>query len=148
MRVNAPLIAIDPGATSGVAIGQYLGSRMFIVSEVYELIWSQRFEIKKVIRTLAPRIPYIIVEEYRIFPDKAIEQAWSKVPSAQMIGIIEAVADDCHLLHNVFYQKPSQISNTRVLDRDEPLTRSARDHKRDAYKHLRYFVLMNNGRQI
>lgn len=133
------IIAFDPGETTGVAVGQHTGGRDFDLIESWEIPWERRTTVHDALEEFRPN--FIVVESFRLYAHKARQQIGSHFPSVRVIGMIELSA---HLwgLGELFFQTPSLISQVKIpRELEVENTFSGSEHRKDAYKHLRYFVL-------
>jgi hypothetical protein len=138
------LIAFDPGATSGVCVGQHISGKSFKIVNSLEITWPDRFKIFNLLYANRTTITAIVIEEFRLFANKTTlnSQINSEMPSSRVIGIIELSAALCKLdcLH---FQTPAQRKNVNVSPEHAPQLMRSR-HTIDAYLHLKYFVLCNH----
>lgn len=130
------VLTIDPGRTTGVCLGIYQGGRNYEIERCWEVVWEQRFAFVQSIAEIKPDV--LVVEAFRLYAHKSQQQIGSDFPSVQLIGAIEYVAYHANI--PLIYQMPSNISQTAILDRHLPLVQGS-EHKKDAYKHLRYFCI-------
>lgn len=153
LRDNSYIIAFDPGRTTGLVVAYYYNDGHFEIVRADEIRWRDRFEkTKKIVYEYAynmvdthSRACAIIIEDFKLRKDKAIEQAGDDMPSSQVIGIIEAYADLYGSLHLIKKQMPSVTSRVAILDRHVQLLGSS-EHMKDAYKHIRYFIVSQLAR--
>lgn len=135
------ILSIDPGFTTGYAVGELAGPRIFRLIEVGELEWEQRFDLLSIIYTIQPSM--CVMEDFILYKDKAEAQINSRFPSAKVIGIADLV---CHMFGiDVAMQPASTMKSVSILEADK-LTVGSSPHMQDAYKHLRYYVLLNGYR--
>lgn len=135
------IIAFDPGATTGMCIGQHIAGKKFTVVNSLEIPWKDRFKIFNLLYSNRTKITALVIEEFRLFANKTTlnSQINSEMPSARIIGIIELSAALCKLdcLH---FQTPAERKNVSVLPEHIPQLMRSR-HCIDSYLHLRYFIL-------
>jgi hypothetical protein len=82
-----------------------------------------------------------IAEGYTIYKGKGEDQVGSKVPSARVLGVIEAYT---YLLDRPLIIWPaSMIQRTEIPAHHAPLILSGKDreHAKDAYKHARHWFI-------
>jgi len=138
-------VAFDPGGSTGFceAIAT-LSDRTFQVVKSCTIDWSDRFKVGDLLQGTdeAPLPDAVIVESFRLYQHRAKEQIGSDFPSSQVIGMIEMIAWQIGILDKVVYQPASNISRVQVLPEHKPSV-AASEHARDAYRHLRYYILTN-----
>lgn len=126
----------DPGETTGLCIIEEDDSfDGFCVRMSATVPWSQRFHM---IRDIIKHYNAIhIVEDYHVYASKAKDQIGSKIPSARVIGIIEAYCDEYG--REIQLWPASCIQRTQILPIHAPLLLKPDpgEHARDAYKHAR-----------
>lgn len=137
------LISIDPGYTSGTCIADR-GDRLsgnFTVTACIAIEWANRFFYYDTILAHGKRIERIIVEDFKLTrdPKKLKTQYKSRMPSSQIIGLIECAAYAAGILDRVVYQEPADKFNVRIPLEHQPIV-GLIDHNQDAYRHLAYFI--------
>ena len=138
----ADILAFDPGRVTGFCRMTVDDKGLdFLIMNSFEIDWDERLATIYHIFTKAQEDDYIVVEAFRLFPHKAMQQVGSDFPSSQVIGIIEAM---CYINQvqpkQVVYQVPGDISRVQVLDKDLEYVAGS-PHKIDAYRHARLFFL-------
>lgn len=142
MSIDAIAIGWDPGDTTGVCIIGEDPSDSEGFSVIYSgaVPWEQRKQlIHDLIRECARA--HNVAEGYIVYKSKARDQIGSKVPSARVLGLIEAYTD--------LYHRPLTIWPASVIQRTEIpehhqsvlLRGEYREHAKDAYKHARYWFV-------
>lgn len=135
------IVSFDPGKTTGVVVAHWESGRHFDLLLTGVIPWNDRFtQTKDVISHYKPE--YIVIESFRLYPHKAQSQIGKDFPSAQMIGIIETYAHDHGLLAGVRLQPANVRSSVKVID-DHKRMVGASPHVNDAYRHLRYYIIVN-----
>lgn len=146
------LMAFDPGYTTGVCVarGVRYPFREFTVTQSLELKWEDRFNISWALRAArlqedqgGEQLDAIIIEDFRLNPNLASEQSYSNFPSCQVIGAIGAFAFMYGFLDRIVMQPPSNRKSVQILPVHAPQLLKGSEHAADAYRHLRYFVVMN-----
>jgi len=137
------LISIDPGFTSGTCIADRgeRSSGNFTVTACIAIEWSNRFFYHDFITTHGKAIDAIIVEDFKLTrdPKKLKAMYKSRMPSSQVIGLIDCAAYAAGILNRVIFQEPADRFNVTVLPHDQPIV-GLIGHNQDAYRHLRYYV--------
>jgi hypothetical protein len=137
------LISIDPGYTSGTCIADrgIRSSGSFTVTACIAIEWANRFFYHDFITTHGKAIDAIIVEDFKLTrdPKKLRTQYKSRMPSSQIIGLIDCAAYAAGILDRVIFQEPADKFNVRIPPEDQPIV-GLIDHNQDAYRHLRYYV--------
>lgn len=137
------LVAVDPGGSSGFCIGKMNSESnlKFDVLESLVLPWDGvLIGSLAVLRVHRPKV--VIVEQYTLRQDKADDQVGSHFPSVEVLGMIRAW---CHLLKLAppRLQQPIVMSRVEIPVEHKPLLVKGplREHAKDSYKHLRYFIV-------
>jgi hypothetical protein len=136
------VLAIDPGKTTGLVVVR--GSTTSLALEmVRDIAWADRFVLLDLINELATTgLDRIVVERFvlRMVPQEP------DVPSAQVIGIVDAAAHLHSVTHLLAYQLPSCIARVAIPDDIRPRLRSP--HLQDAFKHARYYVVTTTATSV
>ena len=137
------LIAIDPGKTTGICCGVRAHNvQKFDVTLAREVTWNNRFWFREYLFDCRDVIEKIIIERFKLFPKREtmLAQINSEFPSVRIIGIVEAYADIYGLLDKIVYQEPNDRKSVHTpIEHQQAL--GASDHVKDAYRHLRYYLL-------
>lgn len=136
------MVAFDPGLTTGFIDVDVSDDGGFRVVKSCEIAWSSRFSIGELLQwnEVVPQPSAIVVEKFTLYAHRSKDQIGSDFPSAQVIGIIETYAHQLGLLDVVHYQMASVMSMVRILPEHYPYLIKS-EHARDAYKHMRYFIV-------
>ena len=133
------VLAFDPGETTGIVAAELTGPRTYKYIEAWQVKWSERFSIKYLINALTSFPGSVIVcEDFHLYATQAQNQINSYFPSVKVIGIIETWANEYGI--SVFLQPASARVSTNIPDIDKSKL-SSQKHARDAYQHMRYWVL-------
>jgi hypothetical protein len=144
------ILAIDPGQTTGVCLIHTTPSdKGFEVDICEEIPWGDRFwHLEALIREgYCPEGPphppeVVVVEQFRLRQGRAYEQSGSDFPSCQVIGIVEAFLFIRQLPNTKYVlQEPGAMSRVMVSANDIEWVKGS-PHKQDAYRHARYFYLL------
>jgi len=136
------IIGIDPGLTTGVCvIDDVVSAREFTIVQSGEISWSNRFWFREFFITNSRSLKTIVIEQFKLYEHKAKSQTGSIIPSARMIGIIEAYAYECNLLPLIVFQPASFISARGNYTIQVLHQLPSSDHVRDAYRHIRKYLL-------
>lgn len=142
------ILAFDPGKTTGFceAIVDPTNSNIQIVNSC-TLAWERRFFVHELLQGTceAPLPDVVVVESFHLYAHKAQELIGSIFPSVQIIGTLEAYAFELGIIDRIVYQPASVMSRVELLEYGKLLAPSP--HARDAFKHLRYYVVMNIKRR-
>lgn len=131
------ILAVDPGQTTGVLYAERTGPKEFRILDSRALPWESRFWLHRCFEALT--IDLVVVEDFRLYSHKALDMVNNDFKPVRIIGQLELSANLFYV--PIVYQMASLISNVQVLNEHMPsLARS--QHVRDAYKHLRYYILM------
>ncbi len=139
------IVAVDPGQTTGWAEGVFNpNTREWDVRDVKEIAWEERFLMRLLLTSSdgpEPLLPsYIICERFILYPYKAKQQIGSEFPSVRVIGTLEAYLEQLGLLSLLTFQNASVRERVQVLPQHAHLVVGS-EHKKDAYQHLRYFIV-------
>lgn len=141
------IIAIDPGKSTGVAIGQLRGvdyEYALIVAEVVP--WDMIIVyLSNVLDHYDRHIAAVVCESFALYNDTRTmnAQIGSDFPSSQIIGMLKMllyVKGKLDLLH---MQTPSSRKQIKTIPPEHKAMVSSSPHTFDAYQHLRYFILCN-----
>jgi len=135
------VVSFDPGKTTGFVAGEWSGGKEIGLTEVTVIPWNDRFyQTKDLLKFHVP--DYIVVEAFRLYPHRAKSQIGNTFPSSQMIGIIQTYAYEQGILDRVVIQPAGNRSSVKIPD-EHLLMVGSSSHIQDAYRHLRYFVIVN-----
>lgn len=144
------ILAIDPGLTTGACMIATTADGFRVVS-VEEIPWNQRFsrltalvqnmQEPSIIGLPSQSVAFVI-ESFRLRQGRAFEQSGSDFPSCQVIGIFEYLLWSRSVLHLLKKQEPGAMSRVQVLPEHEQHVLGS-EHRKDAYKHARYFYVTN-----
>jgi hypothetical protein len=137
------IIAVDPGYTTGIVVGKVTGPRDFFVIEAAEYDWEGRFRIGDLLDRYRPSV--VVVENFRLYAHSARNQINSPFPSARVIGVVDTFCWERGI--EVVMQMPAMRSSVTVLDEHKPILEGS-PHTADAYRHLRYYILMNGAKHL
>jgi hypothetical protein len=131
------ILSIDPGAATGIALiecGNSLSSFVIVMREVVEL-W---YGIEELIEQYKPDV--VVMEQYRLYPNKARVQAYSTMVSPRVIGAVEEI---CRRLNVYLVEQPA--TRAKNIEVPESIYASLRKrgedgkfpstHEKDAIKH-------------
>lgn len=134
------IIAFDPGHTTGVCLGRLTGARTFDVVDSLVIDWQDRHQtLADLFDTYQELLVAVVVESFRLFQHAAQSQINNEFPSVRFIGALEHALFNVKLSHLLVFQQPSQRTNVTIKEHITSLVRSP--HARDAYLHLKYYIL-------
>lgn len=142
------IVCFDPGYTTGVAvIGNFRAVPApdlidFDVIAAFDMPWADRVRATRdIITNNAPAIRAIVCERFYLFhhEDALKKQIGSEMPSARVIGVIEAEADRAGIFERLEFQETWQRKQARVLPKHMNEIGASR-HTFDAYCHARYYA--------
>lgn len=132
------LIGIDPGRTTGFVEARLHDNGDFEVVRAIEIVWDRRFDLWPLI--VHPETDHLpttaVMESFFLYPHEFHHQVGKDFPSVRVIGIVDLC---CHLASPqipIVFQTAAQVKNVKLLH-DLP----ASEHIRDAYRHIRYYVV-------
>ena len=140
------IIAFDPGKTTGVVVLTVNAfdpikkpQWHFLLTAVGQFnIDECTAAVGRYLDLLQPDIEVrVVAEDFRLYPHMAQGQAWSNMPSSQVIGAIRTLCDLRNLPLTLL--PASSRKNVTILQHHAPHLR-AMPHAREAYRHARYFL--------
>jgi hypothetical protein len=136
------IISVDPGRTTGLAIGTVTDSTIFKLLHTTNITWEERHKIETyLVPTFdGPDGIIVVVESFNLYPGAAHGQAAirSDFPSVRIIGLVDAYT------HGKFeLQPPSIMKRVGILEEHKQAMRGTTPHEKAAYKHLRYYIVTN-----
>lgn len=148
LEPNQTIMSVDPGETSGTIIGRTKQHKKFDVLLAYEITWKSQYDLKRLVSVYKP--DWFVVEAFRLFPHKVKSLIGSNFPSCEIIGALRFVVLDYYGTDGwdkIVYQYPSDIKNVKILEYDRDWVVHS-EHLKDAYKHLRRFVVLSGWNDI
>lgn len=137
---EGPLLALDPGNTTGVAIFQ--DAAFLRADEIKtDTLPVAADALKKLLDDVRPR--YVVYESYRVYKWKAEDHVHNDLHTPKVIGVIETL---CHLYNTPAHDQTAQVAKQFVTDdklRAWDLWIKGKRHSRDACRHGAYFLLFN-----
>lgn len=125
-------MGIDPGKHNGVCIydAKFYLMQMFTVMSDDMVIFLDQFD----------NITTCVIEDYRLFPNKAKQQIYSDMETSRVIGRVEAWAERGKIR---LIKQPSKIKPTGYAWLGKkPLPKSnSRNHELDAHVHFMYWAI-------
>lgn len=138
------ILGIDPGGTTGLLLAKYNEGFDFDVLAAIDIPWNERWDVAGNIIQLRPA--HIVVERFVLYKHKMVDQINSDFPSVRVIGIAE-LAWWANCPDSTWIEQPaSERKNVEILPQHRPLFAKLH-HAKDAYMHVRYFVIMTVKRQ-
>lgn len=161
------LISFDPGGTTGYVVFDNIDFK----ARTYDLIewgvlawdvddydrmletcrikqgdgviaWNRHHDVKTILTAYKPHLMRVIVEDFRLDPNRAVAQAGSSMPSSMMIERITCECEHLGIDHLITMQMPGLRYNARMDNTPIAHQKACRiDHIRAAYLHARYYVL-------
>jgi hypothetical protein len=109
--------------------------------DVAQVTWDKRFEqLPALIDDDQVPLDMIIAEDFRLYANAAQHLINNLFPAVRVIGMLEAYA---HLKNiPIHLEPPASRMNVTIPDIDAPALVDMK-HARDAYRHLRYWVLVH-----
>jgi hypothetical protein len=141
-------LALDPGLKTGWAYWDKNGTLLAMgTTRDYD-------DLHKHLASLPDSIRVVILEDFKLFRNKAIQQTGSRMPAPKAIGQIETFA---RLWKAQIVKQPSNIKPTaedwtgkRTKDyaTGRLLMPKEQTHVWDAYNHGEYYLIKNNIKKI
>lgn len=137
------IASFDPGLTTGYVVGQAVGW------EEFELLEAGQFHkddcVSKISGLFATYTPdHVVYEGFRLYEHTAAKLVYNDFPSVHVIGVIHACAQ---LINpDIQPQLTEQLAvvrkSVRLLDVHASYV-VGMHHAKDAYLHMRYFLVRN-----
>lgn len=143
-------ISVDPGFTSGTCIADRIfGDGSIALRECIEIAWIDRMRYYDLIVANAPEIDAIIIEDFKLTgdPKKLRTQRGSRMPSSQVIAILETAAYSARIFDRIVYQEPADRWSLSLLPEHYAIIGTS-DHNKAAYKHMRYYARLNRRKYV
>lgn len=118
-------------------------SRDFEVVTSTEYGWSDRFVLYTWVE--AAQFDVIIIEQFTLYKHEALNQVGSTFPSSQVIGALEAVLFNTHQLSKRVFQ-PAYNTKAVKVNPEHTSSIGSSEHRKDAYKHAKYFIAASRQR--
>lgn len=133
------LIAIDPGKTTGIVCVQAPSLDTAIMAETTDI--KNTIDFIRIMRTSEEHPTTIIIEEFRLRKNKAVQQAGSTIPSAEVIGAIRGWAIGKDNVEIVMQSASAIGTIVPVMLKAFGLWQPTvgKPHARDAARHLIYY---------
>lgn len=141
IRQGAKIIAIDPGLTTGVCCIIYRGAKDFDVQCTLEIPWEKRHSI----RAHIIGVDFIVIERFALYQSKARTMVNDEFPSVWMSGIVDSYAKDLNLADAIYIQPAHLMANVAIDPKHIKIIGGDSEHKKDSYKHARYFIIVNRN---
>lgn len=138
IEVGDQLLAVDPGLTTGIVVGEYKGGYDFDIIYAADVKWDRRFVFRELVPAKAIR--HIIYERFALYESKARDQINNTFPSVRVIGILEAYCNECDKLDWMVEQPAAVHTKVKITDAHTDRLKLLH-HARSAYKHLRYYII-------
>lgn len=145
----ARLIAFDPGRTTGCVVVSSIDypSCTYEITGYKAIEWAKRsaiFELLKRYDAMGD-LDAIVVEDFRLYPDKALAQSYDEFPSSKVIERILVYAELLGIAHKIVMQMPSLRHNVKLPAAEHSAIRNK--HCIAAMLHARYYIRMNKAKQ-
>lgn len=135
------IVTFDPGETTGFVAAEWQGGKDFGITEVAQIPWDDRFyQTRDLLKFHLP--DYVVIEDFRLYHHRAQSQIGKTFPSVNVIGVIQTYCYELGYLDRIVLQPASNRSSVKIAD-EHLLMVGASPHIQDAYRHLRYFVIVN-----
>lgn len=134
------ILAFDPGGKTGYVLAT---APPLEVLHAGVIPWDRRFSaFRRLLAGSEPRPNYVIVEGFHLFPHKAQALSGSFMPAVQVIGAIEFAWWNSGGFPAVRFQPASCKTLVKIPDEHaEHFKMKDSRHAKDAFKHLRYFLI-------
>lgn len=136
------LIAFDPGDTTGVAIVQ--GGKPISTYTISMQCMINTIATKTSVFYTWKKTSIWIAEDFLLYPAKAAGQAFSKIPSAQVLGMLSVAAAMAN--KQLILQRASDVKQFATDDRIRSWgwnVQHMSTHERDAIRHALFYLFKN-----
>jgi hypothetical protein len=145
--INEPVLALDPGETTGVA--EFDGDRTIrVYQKVTKEIGPSYDWLEELLECGSgdiddPTIPFkhLRYEDYRVYAWKADDHSWSPVHTIRWIGAIQVAAHTTNTPSSCIMAQAAKGWWTDAKLDHFDLNPKGLKHGRDALRHLLYFLL-------
>jgi len=144
------IIGIDPGKTTGLVVVTDINYQTCEYSIVgYKpLEWGRRSALLHLLTqysTGGNSIDTIVMENFKLYPNKAMDQSYSEFPSVKIIERVTVYAELLNLADKIVLQMASQRTNVQIPKAHYEAIPNR--HCLDAYQHIRYYIRVNRNKQ-
>ena len=138
----SPLLAIDPGETTGIAIWEPVERRILLG----QLITKDVGIGFDGVHVLASQVSHVRYEDYRVYGHMTEQHAFQNLHTAQMIGAIKVACHLAQVQHSTCLAMHAKAFWTDSKLKMCNLYSPGMKHARDAERHLlRYMCEVRNG---
>lgn len=139
------ILAFDPGKLTGMAVAEFQNGTTATFIDVNE--FSTFTRLPELFKMCDPDV--VIYETFHLFPWKAHRLIWDDFVACEVIGVIKHYADISlspgSLLIGQSPQQKKFFNNARLKELGFNLNS---EHKRDAVRHLLYYLKFTLGAEI
>lgn len=147
------IISFDPGGTTGVVLADNVNFKLreFDITGKALIKFADRAMIYEVLALRTSALKAVIIENFRLFPDKAAQQAYSTFEAVKVIERITVYCEQLGLDDRIVIQEPAMRKSASNYPDAHRRALGNNRHLYAAYQHLRYYVFMhkhtggNNG---
>lgn len=140
--MSAEFLAFDPGKTTGFVHARVRHYKDFDLLEVGDITWEVCLPtLCRLIQSSHPQVT-IIVEDFRLYAHAAKDLINNSFPAVKVIGRLEALQYIYRPDADLLLQMPAERMSVKILLEHEDTLRGTH-HARDAYRHLRYYLVKN-----
>lgn len=138
------IISFDPGGNTGIVLASEIDyqAREFKIIGKSVVNFQQRATILDILTKYADQLDVIIIEDFRLFPDKAASQAYSEFIPVKVIERITVYAELLAIADKIVMQQPAQRLSAKGFPPDHQVALGSNRHLYAAYQHLRYYIFM------
>lgn len=133
------LLGVDPGGTNGLA--------WFNLEYQLEGFTQVKLDdLPDWLEEHTPKPDLIIIENYRLWKHRAIQQAGSSLPAAQAIGMVKSYATRNKI--KIEEQSPQILQNAQKMSQMKMPGDHTNSHWVSAYLHGYWWLVKHNYRQV
>jgi L-fucose mutarotase/ribose pyranase (RbsD/FucU family) len=144
----ARILSFDPGRTTGcVAVSSINYAECTYTITGYKAIeWTSRSSILELLQRFKDMgdLDAIVIEDFRLFPNKALDQAYDEFPSSKVIERITVYAELLGIDNLIVMQMPSLRHNVKLPVAEHKAIPNK--HCIAAMLHARYYIRVSKSK--
>lgn len=140
------MISFDPGIHIGIvsAVNINYSKRTYDLGPINEvLMFPDRYKLMGILARNADQLEAIIVENFRLFPNKAQAQSYSEFETVKVIERIQVYCEQLEIAHMITMQEPSVRHSAKGMPDEHAKVLKHDRHLTAAYQHLRFYIFMH-----
>lgn len=144
------IISFDPGISTGVVTATNVNyiTRTYDLGPCAVVMYPDRHLIMEILARNADQLEQIIIENFRLFPNKAQAQSYSEFEAVKVIERITVYCEQLELAHLVTMQEPSVRLSAKGMPEDHAKIIRPNRHLTAAYQHCRFYIFMHKHSSV